>query len=278
MQSETRLQAVPTAADSWVDMGAVIVVPANVTRLARVEVNLAPDWGTSAVSVRHAPVYRILGSGLQEQSPHSYLGPFGGVSVVTTGGLSEENTKQVYDVDIPVSVGGSITAQVNTLDEAVTAGSTHIALFYDDKPSEAKNSQSDYVDVAGTTTADAWTTVGTFTVPKQKEGSSPAMIKEIVIGVAVDQGTSAISLRTAPRIRLTGSGLDETGLHEYDGPTGTSSHCGASASQGVAMSNLVARYKVDIPVAPGGQILAEHIFDIETPTASTVAVGLMYGA
>ena len=276
MQSETRLQAVPTAADSWTDMGTIITVPAGVQRIAKVRVAVAPDWGTAAVSVRHAPVYRIRGSGLLEQDPHSYMGAFGGVSVVTTAGLQEENTFVEYDVDIPVQVSGTITAQVNSLDEAITAGSTYIVLVYDNEAAKAPNSQSDYVDAAGTTTADAWTTVGTFTVPRQAEGKSPTKIRSVICAVAEDQGTSAISLRLASRFRLTGAGLGEGGDHQFIGPTGTSAHNGTSASQGVSHSKNTVVYDVPIPVNPGGQILAEHIFDIETPTASTVAVGLLY--
>lgn len=274
-QSETGLVAVPSSADSWTDI-ATITVPAGVKRLKKVRVGIAPDWGTTAGSVRHAPVYRLQGSGLLEQSPHEYIGPFGGHAEATTGGIAEEGTYLDYDVDIPVQTGGQIVAQVNTLDEAVTAGSTYVNLFFDEKDPVMGNSMSQYVDAAGTTTADAYATVGTFTVPRPAEGKAPTKIRKVVLAVAVDQGTSAISLRTASRFRLTGSGIGEGGNHDFVGPLGFSGMIGASASQGAAHSVMTAIIDVDIPVNAGGQILAEHRYDVETPTASTVAVGLLY--
>ena len=274
-QSETDITAVPSSADSWTLLND-FTVPANVKRLMMVVVAVAPDWSTTAGSVRAAPILRLTGSGLQEQSPHAYLGMFAASSTVTTGGCAQSNLSITYMVDIPVSTGGIVTAELNTLDEAITAGSVEIALHYDENSPTASNSMSDYVDVAGTTTADAFATVGTFTVPQPSTGTQPKRIRSIYLGVAPDQGTSAISLRTASRFRLTGSGIVEQGNHEFVGPISITAHIGSSASQGAYPDNLTIRYDVDIPVSPGGQILAEHIFDVETPTASTVAVGLLY--
>ena len=181
-----------------------------------------------------------------------------------------------YEVDIPVQTGGTYTADVNTLDEAVTAGSVMINVLYDDKVAVAKNSMSQFVDAAGTTTADAFAALGTFTIPKLDPAKDPTKIVEVVIGVALDQGTSAISLRTAPIIRLTQSGIKGSGLHDYVGPLATSAHNGTTPSQGVAQDNGTIRIETDIDINAGGQIVAEQQFRVETPTASTVAVGLVY--
>jgi hypothetical protein len=272
VQSETQIGAVPTSADSWTDL-TNFTVPAGVKRLCKVRFAIAPDVGTSATSVRQAPVFRLTGSGLLEQNPHEYLGPFGGQSMVTSGGVQMENMAVEYDVDIPVQTGGIITVSVNTLDEAITAGTVMANLYYDDKDVSAANCMSQYVDAAAASTADVWTAVGTLTVPAPAPEKSPKKIRAVCIGVALDQGTSAISLRTAPRIRLTGSGIGEGGSHEFIGPTAASAEVTAGA---VAYSKLNARIEVDIPVSASGAIVVEQRFDGEVPTAGTIAVGLLY--
>jgi hypothetical protein len=275
MQSESQIVAVPSAADSWTDF-TNFSVPAGVSRLVKVRMAVAPDWGTTAGSVRCAPVFRLTGSGLLEQSPHEYLGMFAGHAEVTTGGITQTLLTAEYDVDIPVQTGGVVTVQVNTLDEAVTAGTCLVNLFYDAGNVVQTNSQSQYVDSAGTTTADAWATVGTIVVPAPQEGNKPKRIKRIGMGVAVDQGTSAISLRCASRFRLSGSGIGEGGSHDYVGPVAFTGEIGTTPSQGIAQDNGTVWIDVDVPVNASGSILVEHRYDVETPTASTVAVVLVY--
>jgi hypothetical protein len=249
------------------------VVPAGVKRLKKVRFGLAVDPGTSASSVRQAPVFRLTGSGLLEQSPHEFLGPFGGQAMVTSGGVAMENMVVEYDVDIPVQTGGIITVSVDTLDEAITAGTVMANLFYDAEAPKAANCMSQYVDAAVAGAADAWASIGTLTVPQPAAGKAPTKIRAICIGVALDQGTSAISLRTAPRVRLTGSGVGEGGAHEYIGPTATSNEVTAGA---IFYSNMTAVIYVDVPVNAGGSIVVEQRFDSEIPTGGTIAVGLLY--
>lgn len=272
-QTSTYIVAVPTAADTFTRIG-LDTVPAGASRLKKAKISVAPDHGISAISVRDAPVLRLLGAGLQEQSPHDFLGMFGGVAVVTAGGVTQQNLTAEYDLDIPVSTGGQIDTLVNTLDEAITAGTVLVELTYDDQVAAANNQMSQYVDAAGTTTADAWTSVGTITVAKTVTDKDPVRIRQLTLGVAVDMGTTAISLRLASRFRLTGAGIGGgAGLHEFIGPTGTDAQVTdgtMSHDKGTVIMN------VDIPVNAGGVITVEHRFDIETPTASTVAVGLVY--
>lgn len=275
MQSESAIVAVPSAADSWTVIG-TFTVPAQVKRLTQIRLALAPDWGTTAGSVRMAPVFRIQGSGLREQNPHEFLGVFGGHAEVTTGGISQNELTAMYMMDTPVQTGGTFTIEVNTLDEAVTAGTVLANVYYDNTDPVEKNTQSQYVDAAGTTTADAYATVGTFTVPAPGGDKNPTRIVKICLGVALDQGTSAISLRTASRFRLTGSGVAEPGQHEYNGPVHYSGEIGTTPSQGIAQDSGTLWIDVDVPCSASGTILAEHRFEVETPTASTVAVGLVY--
>lgn len=269
-QSETGIVAVPSSADAWTDVN-TFTVPAGVKRLKKVIVSIAPDFGNSG-TVRFAPVFRLQGSGLLEQSPHEYIGPCGDATLATSGSGAVEPNNIEYDVDIPVQTGGTITAQVNTLDEAVTAGTVRVQLIYDDQAPGGKNSQSQYTDAAMTTTADAWATVGTITVPRMAEGKNPTKIKEVILAVATDQAALAL-LRTSARFRLSGSGIGEGGSHEFLGPANGS----IAATPGVIVyDRQVVRHKVDIPVNPGGQILAEQLLDVETPTAGTAIVGLVY--
>lgn len=271
MQAHTQVVAVPAAADSWTDFTAVSV-PAGAQRLTQVAIALAVDEADPA-GVRFAPVVRLIGSGLLEQSPHEFVGPCGNICAKTTSGaMSAELNPVIYDVDIPVQVGGQITPQVNTLDEAITAGTVLIGLTFDKDPAKAKNSMSQYVDAAMTTTAGAWASVGTINVPQLAQGQAPSRIKEIAMAIATDQATIAL-LRCASRFRLTGSGLAEGGLHEFLGPA---SGTGCNTAGILGYDRQMVRQVVDIPVNPGGQIVVEQMLTTETPTAGTAIFGVLY--
>lgn len=270
-QAQTQMIAVPTAAAAWTDFTA-IPVPAGAQRLIKVIVGYAVDEADPA-GIRFAPIFRLLGSGLVEQSPHIFVGSCGNIAAKTTSGAYAcELNIQDYDVDVPVTVGGSIQAQVNSLGEATTAGTASICLVFDNNPAVQKNSMSDEVDAAMTTTAGAWATVGTIQVPQLAAGNAPTAIREIAMGIATDQATLAL-LRCASRFRFSGSGLSEGGLHEFLGPhSGT----GANTAGVLGYSHQMVRTKVNMPVNPGGQILVEHWLQTETPTAGTAVVGVLY--
>lgn len=272
--SKTLIAAVPTGADSWTAVGSA-TVPQGMKRLHRVEIKLGPDNAATNLSVRNAPVVRLLGDGLNEQTPHEYLGPFGGISGTTAGAASQEKLEQSYETDIPVSAGGTIEVQCNTLDEAITAGTVTVVLHYDEKAPTAKNGMSQYVDAAGDTTADRWTNIGTIRIPLPEGGKAPSKITEIRVGVATDQGTASKAMRVSPRIRITGDGLKSSGDREYAGPTAQQIILDAVAGA-APLSNMVAVIPVDIDINAGGQILIEQKFDIEAPTASTIAALLKY--
>ncbi len=264
--------AVPAAADTWTDLTA-ITVPAGMTRIRQVRTALAVDEADPA-GVRFAPVFRIEGSGLSEQSPHHFFGPAGNIGAKTTSGAyAFEGGIQEYDVDIPVSPGNSILPRVVTLDEAITAGTCSIELVFDDQAPMLKNSMSDYVDVAMTTTAGAWYTIGTLTVPSPESGRNPTVIRQISTMIATDQATIAL-LRCASRFRLSGSGLVGSGPLELLGPhSGT----GCNTAGILGYSRQVVHQKTNIPISAGGQILAEHYLTTETPTAGTAALLVLYG-
>jgi len=272
MISQTGIVAVPAAADSWTSINE-FTVPADVKRLSKVKFSVAPDFGVAATSIRVAPVYRLQGSGLLEQSPHEYVGNMGGLSAVTVGSAVMQDNVIEYDVDIPVQTGGTIDVQVNTLDEAITAGTVRCELEFDEIAPTLKNSMSQYADAALDTTPDRWATVDTITVPRAAEGKSPTKIREIDIGTGIDQGVAAISLRVGARVRLSGSGVGRSGALEFL----AASAGNESITDGViAYSNLTKKHHVNIPINAGGQILIEQRVDVETPTAGTIAVGLLY--
>ena len=271
MQAHTQVVAVPTAADAWTSF-TDIMVPAGAASLKKVIVGVAPDEGVGA-GVRFAPVFRLLGSGLLEQSPHEFVGPCGNINAPTTSGAqSAELNVQEYDVDIPVAVGGTITPQVITLDEAMTAGTCSICLIFSEEPAAAANSMAQYVDAAMTTTAGAWAAVGTITVPQMAAGKAPTKIIELAMAIATDQATIAL-LRCASRFRMTGAGIAEGGLHEYLGPqSGTA----ALTAGMLSYSRQKVSLKTNIPVNAGGQILVEQFLTTETPTAGTAILGVLY--
>ncbi|MCW4049026.1 MAG: hypothetical protein NWE89_04740 [Candidatus Bathyarchaeota archaeon] len=272
MISQTGVVAVPAAADAWVAVEE-FTVPAGVKRIDKVKFSLACDFGAAMTSIRVAPVFRLQGSGLLEQSPHEYLGNFGGLTGVVIGAGTVQDDVIEYDVDIPVQTGGTIEAQVNTLDEAITAGTVRCELEFDEETPTLKNSMSQYGDAALGVVADVWAEVDTITVPRTAEGKSPTRIRELAIGVAPDQGAAAVSLRVGVRVRLSGSGIGRSGALEFL----ASAAGNEMLTDGILVySNMTKLHKVNIPVNAGGQILIEQIVDVETPTAGTIAVGLLY--
>lgn len=264
--------AVPAAADTWTDMTA-ITVPAGMKTIQRVICGLAPDEADPA-GVRFAPVFRLEGSGLAEQAPHHYLGPAGNIAAKTTSGAyAFEGGLQFYEVDIPVREGSTILPRVNTLDEAITAGTFSIALVFSDAAPKQKNSMSDYVDSAMSTVAGAWYTIGTLTVPKTAAGGDPTTIRQISMMGATDQATIAL-LRCALRFRISGAGIKASGPLEFLGPhSGT----GCAVAGVLGYSAQVVHLPTEIPVGAGGAILVEHYITTETPTAGTVAFLVLYG-
>ncbi|MFA4835937.1 MAG: hypothetical protein WC749_07720 [Dehalococcoidia bacterium] len=271
MQTKTSQVAVPAAADTWTDLTA-ITVPAGVKSLKKVIVGVAVDEADPA-GVRIAPVFRLQGAGLDEQNPHEYIAPCGNIGAKTTSGAyaCELNVFE-YDVDIPVTPGGVITPQVITLDEAITAGTCSIALEFSEEAPKAANSMSQYVDVTMTTTAGAWYTVGTITVPQPGKGKAPTRIKNLTLAIPTDQATIAL-LRCSSRFRLSGAGINEPGDHEYLGPQ---SGTGCNTAGILGYSKQAIQHPTDIPVNAGGQILVEHYLTTETPTAGTAILGVQY--
>ena len=271
MMAHTSQVAVPAAAATWTDLTAIIV-PAGAQSLKKVVVALAVDEADPA-GVRFGPVFRLLGSGLSEQSPHEYVGPCGNIAAKTTSGAfaSELGTVE-YEVDIGVSVGGTIQPQVNTPGEAITAGTCSICLIFSADAPSGRNSMSQYVTAAMTTTAGAWAAVDTITVPQLSQGKAPVKITEIAMAIATDQAAIAL-LRCASRFRLSGSGVGEGGNHEYLGPhSGT----GCNTAGILGYEHQLVRLKTEIPVNAGGQILVEQYLTTETPTAGTAIVGVLY--
>lgn len=269
-QSKTIVGAVPAAADVWTDVG-TITVPANVSRLKRALFSLAPDFGATG-TVRAAPIIRLLGSGLLEQSPHEYIAPAcNAVLGVSGAGVFELNNME-YMLDIAVATGGTITVQVLTADEAITAGTIRAMLEFDEQSPESGNHQAQTINAAMTTTPDVWAAVDTVTIPRSAEGTSPTRIKKITIAGVTDQAALAL-LRCSQRIRFSGSGLGEGGDHEF---LGVASGTMAATPGVLAYSNQIVSYDVDIPVNAGGQIEVEQIQDVETPTAGTVIIGFEY--
>ena len=263
--------AVPSAADTWTDMAAV-TVPANMKRLKKVIIKLAPDEADPA-GVRFAPVLRLEGSGLAEQAPHHYGGPMGNIGAKTTSGAyAFEGGPQEYETDIAVVPGSTILPRINTLDEAITAGTFTVELVFDDQAPKAKNSQADYVDAAMTTTAGAWAAVGTIRIPKVAAGNDPTVIKRVSLGLATDQATIAL-LRCASRFRIYGSGLKNSGPIEFAGPhSGT----GCNTAGILGYSRQIEHQDVNIEIIAGSDITVEQYLTTETPTAGTAFFGVEY--
>lgn len=269
--SKTSQVAVPTSADAYTDMTA-IVVPVGAKSIKRVKIGIAVDEADPAGARLNASV-RLTGAGLDEQNPHEYVGPAGNIAAKTTSGAyaCELNFTE-YDVDIPVKEGGTITPQAISFDEVITAGTISIQLDFSSETAKAKNSMAQQVNAAMTTSAGAWSTIDTMRVPMLVAGKAPTKIKKIAVACPTDQATIAL-LRCALRVRATGSGIAESGDHEYLGPhNGT----GCNTAGILGYSHQIVEHDVDIPVNAGGDILWEQYLTTETPTAGTVIVGVLY--
>lgn len=273
MMSHTVTAVAPVAADTWTAVG-TITVPAGAKSLKKVAFGISHDAGVAAALIHWAPVFRMIGSGLLEQSPHEYVGNGDDIALIAaTAGQAIANSKPIqYDVDIPVAVGGTIDIQTNALDE-IPLGQVTAMLVFSPEPAAGKNSMSQYVDAAIPAAADAWTAVGTITIPQSKEGASPTKIKEIVCGFIPDIAATAVSERVATRFRLTGSGLAEGGSHEL---IGSMAGCGNVVTGPGVYSDMLVRYKYDIPVNAGGQILVETIHETELCDGGTSVFGVLY--
>jgi hypothetical protein len=270
MQSETvALNATPTA-DTWATIG-TFTVPAGVKRLTRIKFGSTLD-APAATIARVLPVFRIMGSGLSEQSPHEYIGSSGGVLGIAANVAALSLEDQSYDVDIPVMTGGQYLVQVNLIDEGAVPMTNKCEVAYDNSESVRKNSMSQYVDAAQPTTADVWTLIGTITIPQLAAGNNPTKIREIVMAHGLDMAVTGL-LRASSRFRLSGSGIAEGGSHEY---IGASQGAGVHAAYAEAFHMGTVRQVTNIPVNPGGGVLVECLLDSDIPTAGSVAVALMY--
>lgn len=272
MQSESAIGAVPGAADTWTDIG-VFTVPAGVKRLKGVLGSVAPDPGAIA-TIHGAPVIRLVGSGLLEQSPHEYIlqGFTQAITAANSGSAPVEPEIFEYLTDIAVQTGGQITAQINMLDEIPAAMTSRVSLEYDDIAPSAGNQMSQYVDAAAPGAAGAWTAVGTITIPQLQEGKNPTKIREIVCGLVADVAGNAL-IRQSSRFRLSGSGLKEGGLHHFLG-TGAGVMWTTPGAQ--KYDRPIVRHAVDLPVNAGGQINVEVIHDVEISEGGTVVCGVLY--
>lgn len=270
MQTETLALSATPVADTWTTIG-TFNVPAGVKRLTRVKFGVTLD-APAATVCRVLPAFRIMGSGLAEQSPHEYIGSSGGTLGIAAnaGVLSLE--PQDFEVDIPVMTGGQYLVQVNFIDEGAVPMTAKAEVAYDNAEPVRKNSMSQYVDAAQPTAADAWQAVGNITVPQLAAGNNPTKIREIVMAHGLDMAVTG-TLRASSRFRLSGSGIAEGGSHEY---IGACQGAGVTAASTDVYDRGTVRQKTDIPVNPGGTILVEALLDSDLPTAGSVAVGLMY--
>jgi hypothetical protein len=272
MQSETVVADAPVASDTWTAIG-TITVPAGVSSLKKVLVGLVPDAGAAAVALCSAPVVRLLGSGLLEQSPHEYVCQGVDIAIIAAAGyaVAEPDTFE-YDVDIPVAVGGTIDVQINSLAD-VMPGTSRGELVFSEASAGAANQMSQYINAERTATPDVWAAVGTITIPRLDVGKSPSRITEIAMGVVTDAAATAVSERTSARFRMSGSGIAEGGSHEFlatgSGGSAHTTGCGV-------YDRPIVRRAVDIPINSGGQILVEQMMDSEVPDGGEAVFGVMY--
>lgn len=271
MQSETVVLSATPTADTWTTIG-TFNVPAGVKRLVKVKFGVTIDAAAGTIA-RVLPVFRLMGSGLSEQSPHEYVGNSGGMTGIAGNEPAMDLENIEYEVDIPVMTGGQFLAQYNFIDEGAVPCSVKVQVIYDNGDVVEKNSMSQYVDNVQPTAADAWQTIGTITVPQLAAGNNPTKIKEVIMAHAIDMDTTGL-LRGCSRFRLSGSGVAEGGSHEF---IGANLGAGVYAAFGATWNNGTVRQAVDIPVNPGGTILVEAIIDSDIPTAGSMAVGLVYG-
>lgn len=272
MQSMTVVAAAPTAADAWTAVGS-ITVPAGAKSIKKVKVGATSDAGTAAATTHFAPVIRLLGSGLEEQSPHEYIAPGSNIPLIaaTAGYAIAESNFIEYDVDIPVSVGGVIDVQSIALDEVQT-GDVSVELDFSGEAAAGKNSMAQYVDAA-IGAVNTWVNVGTITIPQPKAGGEPKEIKEIICGIVPDVAATAVSEMVVSRFRISGAGIAEGGTHEY---LGNQAGNGCVVTGPGVYQNCIVRHKLPIPVNAGGQILVEQRIETEVPDGGTAVFGVLY--
>lgn len=272
MQSES-ISAASGALNAWVAVGN-IQVPAGASSLKKVKVVFAPDPGVAAAAPHTIPAFRLTGSGLLEQSPHLYLGQ-GADSVLIAAAttlVTQEPAVMIYDVDVPVAVGGLIAVDSMCVTEAYV-GSMNVELVFDKETARGGNNMSDFVTAVMPAAPAVWQAVGNLTVPQLGEGISPKKIKRVVCGFVNDSAGGVTSLRCSTRFRITGSGVAEGGLHHFLGNANSSS--GVAASTG-GHDRMLTSHDCDVPVNAGGIINVECIFDVELPDAGDMVFLAQY--
>lgn len=272
MQSES-VQAATGAANVWIATGN-IVVPAGVAALKKVIVGVAPNPAVAASALHLVPVFRLLGAGLLEQSPHQYTAQ--GADCIqlaaTISTIIAEPGVMEYDVDIPVQTGGIIEVQHMNIAEALP-GIARCELVFSAEAATPGNNMSDFVTHVMPVAAAVWEAVGIITVPTLGAGASPKKIKRIDCGFVMDSAGAAAAAMVSSRFRITGSGVAEGGNHHYLG-TQASTTAGA-ASTGYA-DRAIITHEVDVPVNAGGQILVEQIIDLALPAGGDSVFGVQY--
>ena len=273
MQSESVTAAAPAAANAWGAVG-IIPVPAGVKSLKQVKIGVAPDPGVLAATVHLAPVFRITGSGLQEQNPHQYVAQGSDCVLIaaTTALINCQPAVQIYDVDIPVATGGPILIETMSIAEVVP-GSARAELVFSPDAAAAGNSMSDFVTAVMPAAPAAWVAVGILVVPQLSGGGNPKRIKRIDCGLVMDNLAAVTSLRTSIRFRMTGSGIAEPGNHMFLGNQASGSNVVTGSG---CYDRMIVTHFCDVPVNPGGAILVEAIMDVELTDGGDSVFGVQY--
>lgn len=101
-----------TALNSQAGAAQTMIIPEGVTRISGIEIDVAVDLGTSAVSVRVSTQVKLSGRGFPG-GPHVMGGPSGGIAAfgTSTGAVALPLTKSYDGLNLPVNSGSTFSIE-----------------------------------------------------------------------------------------------------------------------------------------------------------------------
>ena len=274
---EAPLAAVDTAyplTQQGADTPGAFVVPTTASRITAIKIfvsGIAADVVTGTTFAIH-----ITGGGVKLGNGW-FVGPLCSLSgaAVTSGGFDYRGA-MTYKTNIPVSPGGSFSADAFAHGEDL--GTAHLLLLveYDGDPGRIVDGDYREDDIgAAANTLVSLTHRGAAV--DEGDFRPTGTIIEVVFGAALDPtGDAAAGLVFAPAVQLSGPGLVQAGNYKFLGPAGpTQPDTDVAGNQSAIVHPE--RYMTNIATKAGNSTIRAQAQNIESINPGHAIIGLLYG-
>ena len=243
-------------------------VPEHVTRLTKVLVNAAPDYGTSE-DLGFISALTVAGNGLL-MSKQRFLGPGGSSLGSTAWGHHALSEPGVYYVNMPVMPGGILECDGYMHGEDIGDITINCGLTFDGPPGPIMFSDYRETDLA---TANKKEPIDDYEATAGQLFDLPGY--NVIVDVALCFG---IKPATGQDVRIGGVFMELSGALQFSGPYEHMCHAGASVETGSAGDAFQIKPTHDrtlIPVKRTGQITASG--QMIEDDAGTIFAGINLG-